>query len=387
MVRSRHEGGGEWTREPPDRTAAMAAPSRLRRRAPAIAGSTDRSRARPVGNERGSNAERGWHRGRSRPFVPGGRRSFRFRQVRHPEAARDAAPTPAQPRPRPAASRPRPTRSVLRAPRAKPTSRRPSAPSSRSTTAVPPTCSSRSRAANASAATRSWASARAACSRCATASRAPSRGRSSVDAYAPDLPVDGGARARPSAALRALRATPARGAARRHAALHRRRRGRAGVRRDLRLRATCRSRTPIPSPPRSAAFMETDLVLVFDHLTHTLSAIASLHTEAPDFEGATGSPSEPCSKPWRGRHARPRAADVARGRPAGDAVRSPSASHGRDEPGARGVRGGRRGREGGHHRGGGDPDRACPPPVVPDPCRRPTGSHSTASPCTGPSGA
>ncbi len=35
----------------------------------------------------------------------------------------------------------------------------------------------------------------------------------------------------------------------------------------------------------TAAFIETDLVLVFDHLTHTLAAIASLHTEAPDLEG------------------------------------------------------------------------------------------------------
>jgi anthranilate synthase component 1 len=35
----------------------------------------------------------------------------------------------------------------------------------------------------------------------------------------------------------------------------------------------------------TAAFIETDLVLVFDHLTHTLSAIASLHTDAPDLEG------------------------------------------------------------------------------------------------------
>ncbi len=40
---------------------------------------------------------------------------------------------------------------------------------------------------------------------------------------------------------------------------------------------------PVGTP--SAAFLETDLVLVFDHLTHTLSAIASLHAEAPDFEG------------------------------------------------------------------------------------------------------
>jgi anthranilate synthase component 1 len=42
-------------------------------------------------------------------------------------------------------------------------------------------------------------------------------------------------------------------------------------------------RDPIGVP--TAAFIETDLVLVFDHLTHTLSAIASLHTETPDLEG------------------------------------------------------------------------------------------------------
>jgi anthranilate synthase component 1 len=47
----------------------------------------------------------------------------------------------------------------------------------------------------------------------------------------------------------------------------------------------------VPLPERdptgvpTAAFIETDLVLVFDHLTHTLSAIASLHTETLDFEG------------------------------------------------------------------------------------------------------
>jgi anthranilate synthase component 1 len=42
-------------------------------------------------------------------------------------------------------------------------------------------------------------------------------------------------------------------------------------------------RDPIGTP--MAAFQETDLVLVFDHLTHTLSAVASLHTDAPDIEG------------------------------------------------------------------------------------------------------
>ncbi len=34
-----------------------------------------------------------------------------------------------------------------------------------------------------------------------------------------------------------------------------------------------------------ASFIETDLVIVFDHLTHTISAIASLHTELPDLDG------------------------------------------------------------------------------------------------------
>jgi len=43
------------------------------------------------------------------------------------------------------------------------------------------------------------------------------------------------------------------------------------------------ARDPIGVP--IAAFQETDLVLVFDHLTHTLSAVASLHTETPGLEG------------------------------------------------------------------------------------------------------
>src|SRR3954469_24635831 len=39
---------------------------------------------------------------------------------------------------------------------------------------------------------------------------------------------------------------------------------------------------PVGAP--LAAFLETDLVIVFDHLTHTLSAIAALHSDAPDFD-------------------------------------------------------------------------------------------------------
>jgi len=47
----------------------------------------------------------------------------------------------------------------------------------------------------------------------------------------------------------------------------------------------------VPRPDRDpvgvplASYIETDLVIVFDHLTHQLSAIASLHTDAPDLEG------------------------------------------------------------------------------------------------------
>jgi anthranilate synthase component 1 len=47
----------------------------------------------------------------------------------------------------------------------------------------------------------------------------------------------------------------------------------------------------VPRPDRDpvdvplASYIETDLVIVFDHLTHQLSAVASLHTDAPDLEG------------------------------------------------------------------------------------------------------
>src|SRR4051794_19798405 len=46
---------------------------------------------------------------------------------------------------------------------------------------------------------------------------------------------------------------------------------------------TLPDRDPVGVP--MASFIETDLVIVFDHLTHQLSAIASLHSEAPDLDG------------------------------------------------------------------------------------------------------
>ena len=75
-----------------------------------------------------------------------------------------------------------------------------------------------------------------------------------------------------------------------------------------------------PTGVPTAAFIETDLVIVFDHLTHTLSAIASLHTDAPDFEGryriaetaifeALERTSRPSAAEIAGMGARPRPAD------------------------------------------------------------------------------
>ena len=52
--------------------------------------------------------------------------------------------------------------------------------------------------------------------------------------------------------------------------------------------STFEPRVPLPEDDPIgvplAAFMETDLVLVFDHLSHTLSAIAALQADTPDFE-------------------------------------------------------------------------------------------------------
>ncbi len=104
--------------------------------------------------------------------------------------------------------------------------------------------------------------------------------------YAPDLPVtDDRRRPDPLAALRAFvpkrRVPPSEGMPRFTG-------GAVGA---LAYDAVSTFEPSVPRPERDpvgvplAAFIETDLVLVFDHLTHQLSAIASLHTEAPDLEG------------------------------------------------------------------------------------------------------
>jgi anthranilate synthase component 1 len=107
----------------------------------------------------------------------------------------------------------------------------------------------------------------------------------SVPTYAPDLPVETSPTPDPLAAIRGFvprrRVQPSEGMPRFTG-------GAVGA---LAYDAISSFEPTVRLPDRDpvqvplAAFIETDLVLVFDHLTHTLSAIASLHTEAPDLEG------------------------------------------------------------------------------------------------------
>ena len=106
-----------------------------------------------------------------------------------------------------------------------------------------------------------------------------------VPAYAPDLPVHVADEEDPLAAIRRFVAR------RRVAPIEGMPRFTGGAVGALAYDAVSAFEPTVRRPERDplgvpdAAFIETDLVIVFDHLTHTLSAIASLHTEAPDFEG------------------------------------------------------------------------------------------------------
>jgi anthranilate synthase component 1 len=107
----------------------------------------------------------------------------------------------------------------------------------------------------------------------------------SVDAYSPDLPTQTSPAADPLAALRSFVRK------RRVLAVDGMPRFNGGAVGALAYDAVSTFEPSVPLPAAdpvgvpTAGFIETDLVLVFDHLTHTISAIASLHTDAPDFEG------------------------------------------------------------------------------------------------------
>src|SRR5215211_2009619 len=95
-------------------------------------------------------------------------------------------------------------------------------------------------------------------------------------------------------------------------------------------------RDPVAVP--TAAFIETDLVLVFDHLTHTLSAIASLHTEAPDLEGRYRIAEEAIFEVLE-RTSRPSAAELAGPGGPGGTARGTTAGNGNPATGIQNGRG------------------------------------------------
>ena len=133
--------------------------------------------------------------------------------------------------------------------------------------------------------------------------------------YSPDLPIETVAATDPLDAIRAFvprrRVQPTDGMPRFTG-------GAVGA---LAYDAVSAFETTVPLPERdpvgvpTAAFIETDLVLVFDHLTHTLSAIASLHTDAPDLEGRYRIAEEAIFEALE-RSARPSAAEIAGSAPA-----------------------------------------------------------------------
>ncbi len=105
-----------------------------------------------------------------------------------------------------------------------------------------------------------------------------------VTEYAPDLPVTESLAPDP---LEALRAFVARRRVEPSDGMPRFTGGAVGA---LAYDAVSVFEPSVPLPARDpvgvplASFIETDLVLVFDHLTHSLSAIASLHADAPRLE-------------------------------------------------------------------------------------------------------
>jgi len=151
-----------------------------------------------------------------------------------------------------------------------------------------------------------------------------------VPVYAPDLPVETRAVPDPLVAIRAFvprrRVQPTEGMPRFTG-------GAVGA---LAYDAISSFEPSVPLPERDpvhvplAAFIETDLVLVFDHLTHTLSAIASLHTETPNLE-ARYRIAETAIFEALERTSRPSTAEIggSRARPSGNG----SPASGRPEPG------------------------------------------------------
>ncbi|HYM83360.1 MAG TPA: anthranilate synthase component I family protein [Candidatus Dormibacteraeota bacterium] len=155
-----------------------------------------------------------------------------------------------------------------------------------------------------------------------------------VERYEPDLPIHEVEASDPLVALRSFVPT------RRVEPTHGMPRFTGGAVGALAYDAASVFEPTVPLPDRDpvavplASFIETDLVIVFDHLTHELSAIASLHTAPADLEGRYRIAERAIHEALE-RTARPSVAELAATRRAPDATRSePSeveASLGREE--------------------------------------------------------
>ena len=202
----------------------------------------------------------------------------------------------------------------------------------------------------------------------------------SVDSYSPDLPVTTTEVPDPLAALRAFVPTPARACP--TEGMPRFTGGAVGalsLRRDRRVRAVgAAARTRTRSASRWRAFIETDLVLVFDHLSHQLSAIASLHTEAPDLDGRYRIAERAIFEALE-RTARPSQAEMAaafgRSSSTDGAAARTAFRRGRHVARPRRLHPRRRAREGRDRGRRGDPGRPRPAPVVRPPERRRRHAH------------
>ena len=239
---NRSDGGGEWTREPPDRTASDAArghrgadpvgsgAERQRYRAAPIGGSSARRSRSAASPNEGGTAE-------GTTFRPGTKRSFLDSRAREPaEAHIDVDNRSAQPHRGEAPGRQRRHAAPARHPAGRPrdADRRVPAARRRSHAGLPPGVGRRRRAPRPLLVPGRRPAAPAGGPRRDRPDPDPSRDRGGLPPGAPDR---GGARRRPARRDPGVRPAPPRPADRGDAAVHRRRGRRPRLRRGQHLRA------------------------------------------------------------------------------------------------------------------------------------------------------
>ena len=209
---------------------------------------------------------------------------------------------------------------------------------------------------------------------------------STVPVYSPDLADRDARRRRPARRHPGVRPAPPRPADRGHAALHRRRRRGAGVRRGLGLRADGAAPGARPGRrPDGRLHRDRPRARLRSPDPYAVGHRVAPHRVARLRGRATGSPRPRSSRRSSGpRDRAPPSWPGSRARPTGDGAGRDRSIADRDEPRSRGVHPRGRGRQGRHRGRRGDPGRARPATVVRaaggprDRARRSTASGSTA---------